>query len=100
MGREKGTFPHSNGASFSEVGFFFPRVEPKATIPPAIPPARIKLTATPTYSFTTKKPRGQYTSSPASRVHRPAREAGGRDPTDQSDQSGNRERCGHRRREA
>src|SRR5207245_1932581 len=67
IGREKGSFPHSNGANFSEVGFFFPSVEPKATIAAAIPAARIKLMAIPMYSFMRGQPRRQYTLSPESR---------------------------------
>src|SRR5437899_4071344 len=61
MGKEKGSFPHSKGANLAEVGCFFPSVEPKTTMAPAIPPARIKLTAIPMYSFTRRQPCGQYT---------------------------------------
>src|SRR5260370_20384446 len=96
IGRAKGFFPHLKGANFSGVGCFFPSVEPKATIAPAMPAARTKLTAIPMYSFTRSQPRGQYTLSAASRRHRPGREAAGVNSTDQSDQRGHRECCGHR----
>src|SRR5215471_3972818 len=56
MGRAKGSFPHSNGASFADVGFFFPSVDPKYTMAAAIPAARTRLTAIPTYSLTTDDP--------------------------------------------
>ena len=58
---------------FAALGFFFPSVELKATIAPAIAAARTKLTAIPMYSFTTRT-RDQYTLSSASRRDCPGRE--------------------------
>src|SRR6266699_4502467 len=61
-GSENGSFPHSNGANFTGVGFFFPSVELNKTINAVIPPANTELTAIPMYSFITCMTRRQYTS--------------------------------------
>src|SRR5262245_50951323 len=61
IGRDIGSFPHSNGASLTAVGFFFPSVDPKITISAATPPASTKLTRIPTYSLIVGNYRRQYT---------------------------------------